>query len=217
VCGKIKAAKAIREAAINRSGTLAIENPDLAKEWVAPLHRELYELTPHSVSPNSNLWVYWRCLEHGQWPARVGRRVAGDGCPKCMASKGERAVATYLKKNGYRFESEYLIGRLTKSHVVDGFDLSRRKADFAVFSRESDSYPAALIEFQGAHHYRPVSFFGGLTEEEAEKKFEMQVARDRALRKFSSREDFVLLEIPYWNLKWVNEILQDFFKSPRLI
>ncbi len=68
--------------AISATNSLAVTHPDLAAQW-HPTKNGV--LTPDQVTPGSDRKVWWRCpkgLDH-EWPAVVGSRTRGAGCPFC--------------------------------------------------------------------------------------------------------------------------------------
>lgn len=55
--------------------------PELATQWHPTKNGQM---TPDKVKPHSNIRVWWICPECGnEYPASVGHRVSGTGCPKC--------------------------------------------------------------------------------------------------------------------------------------
>lgn len=59
---------------------LAVQYPDLAKEWHS---KKNGMLRPESVRPKSNKKVWWQCGNGHAWQATVTSRVSGSGCPYC--------------------------------------------------------------------------------------------------------------------------------------
>lgn len=64
--------------------------------------------------------------------------------PAVPTSKGEKAIAEVLTKNGIRYEMQYELGYFVH-------------ADFVVYHNGRMS----LIEYDGQQHFRPVKMFGG--------------------------------------------------------
>jgi len=58
---------------------LAVVAPFLASEW----HQSKNKKTPNQYLPNSNAKVWWQCKEGHEWPAVIGSRFKGSGCPYC--------------------------------------------------------------------------------------------------------------------------------------
>ena len=70
-----------------KQNSLAIKNPELAKQW----HPEKNGvLTPNDVTPGSGKKVWWICAMGHEWEAIVANRAKGTGCPYCS---GNRACA----------------------------------------------------------------------------------------------------------------------------
>ena len=63
-----------------------------------------------------------------------------------------------------------------------------------------------LIEYQGEQHYKPQDFKGeGI--EKAKSKFKRQQKHDKYKREYAKENNIDLLEIPYWEFKNIEEIL----------
>lgn len=89
---------------------------------------------------------------------------AGQRCPRCNESKGERRVREFLISNNIRYEEEYT------------FEDCRLKLplrfDFAIFDKLNNL--VSLIEYDGRQHFEPSEYYGG--KEYYEKiKYEMQL------------------------------------------
>ena len=60
---------------------LLSQNPELAKEWDYDRNGDL---TPDKITVNNGKKVWWVCKNcNYHWPAGVGHRNKGEGCPKC--------------------------------------------------------------------------------------------------------------------------------------
>jgi hypothetical protein len=106
----------------------------------------------------------------------------GVRCPKCKSSKMEKYVNEWLTKQGCVFMPQW---------KMPGSQLS---FDFAVL--DSQGSVQWLIECQGQHHYEPVRF-GGRSQAEAEKAFEIQKEHDFQKREYCYKNGISLTEIPY--------------------
>ena len=84
---------------VTRENSLAIKNPELAKEWN---YKRNKKLTPYDVSCGSERKVWWICTNGHEWQQTVCNRNAGRGCSKCSAelktSFPEQAIYYYLSK-----------------------------------------------------------------------------------------------------------------------
>ena len=68
-----------------------------------------------------------------------------------------------------------------------------------------------LIEFQGRQHYEPVDFFNKSNDLNRALKFEKNKRHDEIKREYCNKNNIDLLEIPYWNIKNIEEILKKYF------
>ena len=69
---------------INKYGSLAEKNPDLAKEWHPTKNGDL---TAHDVAPNAGKKAWWICEKGHEWEAAIYSRNQGIGCPYCANKK----------------------------------------------------------------------------------------------------------------------------------
>jgi hypothetical protein len=81
--------------AVTDGRSLAMLNPDLAKEW----HPEKNgNLRPEDVRPKSNKKIWWRCSKGHEWHVPVSSRADGNGCPYCSgryATKANNLASKY--------------------------------------------------------------------------------------------------------------------------
>lgn len=77
--------------------SLAITNPDLAKEW-HPIKNGNLSSENISYSSNKNVWWLGNCGH--EWVAQVNNRLNGSGCPKCYEATGRKIVHRRSLKKG---------------------------------------------------------------------------------------------------------------------
>ncbi|PEQ44872.1 zinc-ribbon domain-containing protein [Bacillus cereus] len=61
--------------------SLAIRNPELAKQWHETKNGTL---TPYDVTRSSSKRVWWKCNEGHEWETSVNNRAYGSGCLYCL-------------------------------------------------------------------------------------------------------------------------------------
>jgi DNA-directed RNA polymerase subunit RPC12/RpoP len=178
-----------------KSTCLATTHPAICKEW----NYEKNDLTPFDFTYASNKKAWWKCELAHEWYCKIYTRTRGDQCPICASSKGEKSVREFIENNNIIYENEY--------RFKDCKDKRSLPFDFALF--ENGLF--ALIEYQGIHHYEPIKYFGGI------KRFKETVLRDKIKFDYCKKNNIPLLIIPYWELKNIDSILNDFlpkFKNP---
>lgn len=142
---------------------------------------------------NSYGKVHCRCKNDGhEWYSPAQNLLWGYGCSECNnKSKLEKKTSDYLKNNDIIFIPQqtfpFLLG-------VNGGMLSY---DFYL------PYYNIIIECQGKQHLKPVEFFGG------EKTFKIQQEHDKRKREYAKLHNIELLEIWYYEIKKVEQILQE--------
>ncbi len=92
---------------------LAVDNPELCKEW-HPVKNG--ELTPDVVTPNSSRIIWWQCRRNPthEWPARVVKRnKMRQGCPFCNPQVSRLEVRLYS-------ELSTIFKEITHQKDIDG-------------------------------------------------------------------------------------------------
>lgn len=108
------------------------------------------------------------------------------GCPKCYRkiSKGEQLVIDFLKKYNYNYIYQKRFENLKKFSF-----------DFCVDINNN----IVLLEVQGQQHYNNIEIFDNLEE---------QQRRDKIKKDYCLANNIPLIEIPYWELKNLEQFLQ---------
>lgn len=129
------------------------------------------------------------CPIHGIFEQDTEHHLAGNGCPICKESKGEKKIRSYFQINNIKFIPQ------------KRFKNCRGKLplpfDFYIPSKK------LLIEYNGEQHYKPIDFFGGY------KKFLKQKHNDWLKRKYAKDNKISLLTISYKDYKVIEEILEE--------
>ena len=115
---------------------------------------------------------------------------AGQRCPKCNESKGERAIREFLSLNNIEFKQEYSFEDCRNELPL--------RFDFAVFDFNNLKM---LIEYDGRQHFESEEFYGGKEELEIVKK------RDKIKNNYTKNKNIKLLRIPYTEYDDIEEIL----------
>jgi hypothetical protein len=122
-------------------------------------------------------------------------------CNYCnnIISKNERLMEQFLQSLNIEYDTEYTF-HSCKDHKPLPFDFHLTQYD-------------CLIEIDGEQHFKAVCF-GGISQEEAQQKFEAQQHRDKIKDDFCKNNNIPLLRIPYWEFKNDNykQIFLDFIK-----
>lgn len=108
-------------------------------------------------------------------------------------SIGEHIVYDYLTKNQFEFIYQYSFDDCKYINTLS-FDFYLEPCNL-------------LIEVQGEQHYQPVCF-GGISKDEAIHKFKIQQIKDNIKREYCKNKNIQLLEIPYWDYKNIEQILE---------
>ncbi len=123
----------------------------------------------------------------------IGHFLDGCGCPKCnkKRSQGEKTIKSWLEKNNINFVPQYRIDIGNKRSYLD-FMLT----DFNI-----------AIEYNGEQHYNSNNYYN------RKQGFEQQQERDERKRNWCKEHLIKLIEIPYWNLSIIDDILNSEFND----
>lgn len=133
--------------------------------------------------------VEFICKKHGNYFQSLNDHSNGCGCPVCSESKGEITIRNYLEDNNITYVPQ-------KTFAECKFDKLLR---FDFFVPKNN----LVIEYQGEQHYEPVVIFGG------EQSFKLQKKKDKLKREFCEARGIKLVEIPYWDLENIEDILDE--------
>lgn len=70
--------------AVSENYNLAVEYPDLVKQWHATKNGDL---TPQQITSGCKKVVWWSCNKGCEWQAQINSRTNGRGCPFCSGNK----------------------------------------------------------------------------------------------------------------------------------
>ena len=113
--------------------SLAIQNPNLAKEW----DYDKNVLTPYDIPAYSNQKVWWKCIKGHSWLARVNNRNNGRGCPEC--SKG--------KHTSFPEQVIYYYAKLLFPDTINGAKIDNMEVDIFIPSIKIG------IEYDGEYYH----------------------------------------------------------------
>jgi hypothetical protein len=133
------------------------------------------------------------CPNHGEFWQTPNAHLSGSCCPKCKSSLGEQAIERHLIQKGIPYIAQY------RDHTCI---VQRPLAfDFAVFSDTQHKDIAALIEFDGLQHYKPIEAFGG------EAAFLSTQYYDKVKNEYCLTNNIKLIRIHYNDMKNITSIL----------
>lgn len=156
------------------------------------------EISPFRVSKNTNKKYKFICDKCGHTFKKSLDKISQDNqwCTRCSYSKGEKIIEKWLRFNNidYIYEKKYegLFG-LGGCHLSYDFFLPELNV---------------LIEFQGKQHEKYIKGFHHKKE-----SFDKQLEHDKRKREYAKNNCIYLLEIWYYDLDKVEEILEKELKD----
>lgn len=110
-------------------------------------------------------------------------------CSNCKSDipKGEEKIREFLKKIDVKF--------IMQKRFEDCKKKQKLKFDFYLPEKN------ICIEFNGEQHYKPIEYYGG------KEKFKKQQKIDSIKREYCKQNNIKLIEIPYWEMKNVENII----------
>lgn len=122
------------------------------------------------------------CEMHGEWTTTYENLcMMGTSCPSCSRSEREslavKDITKIMIKNGIKF---------IKEAVFDGCE-DKRKLPFDFYLPEYNT----VIEYDGIHHYKPVTLWGGV------ENLKYTKLHDEMKNKFCSDNNIKLFRIKY--------------------
>lgn len=163
------------------------------KNWIK-IEDKKYELIGGEFLGAMKKTLLLKCnICNHEWITHWNFMSTGHGCPLCNFSKGEWKVKRFLEKNNI-------------SHKIE----HQFKDCINVLPLAFDFYLDAMnicIEYQGKQHYEPVSF-NGMGFEKACENYEYGLKNDNIKRNYCKENNIRLIEIPYWDYKKLELILE---------
>lgn len=140
------------------------------------IHNDIYNYSS-VVYKNINEKVVIICNKHGDFYQSPKKHLAGQGCPMCRASVGEKIIFNFLKENKIFFIKNKFFKKCRNKKLLP--------FDFFIPSLNT------CIEYDGVQHFMPVSLFGG------GRAFEEQQRRDKIKTDFCLKNNIKLIRVKY--------------------
>jgi len=121
------------------------------------------------------------CPEHGSFEQSPHNHLQGRGCPTCKSSKGELSIQSILESLSIKYERE-----------------KRFKSCKNKFSLPFDFFLPdlnILIEYDGEHHFRPVTFGGNKAQ--AQENFKLRQKTDKIKTCWAKSSPYTLHRIKH--------------------
>lgn len=157
------------------------------------IEKEGYTLASKEYTGANDCNLIVICEKGHEFKTSFSKFLQGVRCPKCHESKGEKEITRVLTKYAIDFKPQYKYDELLG---VGGRCLSY---DFYVPNYN------LLIEFQGQFH-------DGSANQQTEEEFNVQKEHDRRKREYAQNKGIDLLEIWYWDIKNIENIIKDYLK-----
>lgn len=153
------------------------------------IHGNIYDYSK-SIYTKARDKVCITCPIHGDFLQQASLHMHGAGCPHCKKSFGEDRVRKYLKSKNVRYIEQY--------KILNDNSICKNKHFYVDFFIPDVNL---VIEYNGQQHYRKTGFGNG------DIKLAKTQARDNSLRKYCNTHNIRLIEIPYWDYKNIEVVL----------
>lgn len=114
---------------------------------------------------------------------------------KSCRSHGERILTEILKAHNVEF--------IREKTFLECKSLKNRPLRFDFFLPKYN----VLIEFQGKHHYEPINKYY-----RAKRSHEKTIIHDNLKLQFIKNYHYYLLQIPYWEIDNIQNVLYEYFR-----
>lgn len=138
---------------------------------------------------NNSTKVRIICPKHGEFMQSPDKHMAGQGCPKCKSSRGEKKILRYLENNKVYFKYQHKFDNC-KNLMVLPFDFYLPKYNIC-------------IEYDGIQHVDKESFFYS----------DRLIENDSIKTKYCIDNNIKLIRIPYTEFKNIETILKKEIKK----
>jgi hypothetical protein len=182
---------------IGKCNNLKFKFPEVAELWN---YEKNFPVRPEDVAPATSKRFYWLCPDCGRtYPDSPAHKTSGEnrGCHFCYETNGEKRVRKFLEKKLDTLS-------FNPQHKFDDCVYQRRlEFDFYINMKDGRNI---ICEYMGPQHYFPVSF-GSWTKEETEANFLKIKIKDDIKIKYCEKNNIEFIEIPYWDYKNIERIL----------
>lgn len=151
---------------------------DLLISQFIELNSYLYDYSKVEYK-NNNTKIDIICKKHGSFLQTPKSHLRGDGCPKCISSKGERKISSLLNNNNINY--------IIQKKYNDCLSNEGNKLRFDFYLPEKN----ICIEYDGEQHFRPIEYFGGMD------RFNKQKLNDNIKDNYCLDNNIKLIRIPF--------------------
>jgi len=130
------------------------------------------------------------CENHGVFEQSPGKHKAGQGCPRCRLSHGEREVKRFLDNKRVLYESQKKFDECKNINYLP-FDFYLPNYDMC-------------IEYDGEQHFEPRFTIS----KKSDSNFKKIKENDSIKNEFCKKTNKKLLRIPYYDKKNIEAILE---------
>lgn len=153
-----------------------------------------YEVLGQYTSANTPILMKHKVCGH-EYMVRPLNFQNGKRCPRCIFSRGEDAIETWLSNNN--------INHTSQQEFEDCKDKRKLRFDFYLPTHN------ICIEYQGRQHYEEIEYFGGV------KALKSLQKRDRIKKEYCKLNSIYLIEIPYWDFQNIQGILEEVIQNKK--
>lgn len=162
-----------------------------------------------TIRENGYIYIKYICKKHpeiGIQKMRKGNMKRDNivGCPYCFDtkkfkfSKGERRISEILDSLNITYIKQYIFENCKDNRCLP--------FDFYVLDYN------LCIEYDGQHHYYPVTF-NGVSKEQAIINYKNTLKHDKIKNEYCENNNIKLLRIPFWEFNNIEVIIKEYLNN----
>ncbi len=171
------------------------------KQMIFDKRGDEYILYDGYIKMSSDVFIKHNIDECGYiFKTNASRFIYSDiKCPLCRNFKGQNKIKKYLEDNNIKYSINFSFSDLK------GINGGHLTFDFVIYNIYNNIN--FLIEYQCHQHYESIEIFGGV------ERFNNQVKNDNKKRIYCKDNNINLLEIPYWEYKNIENIIENYMRK----
>lgn len=153
------------------------------------------------IKSTQNEEITVTCPKHGDFQTTFEKHLDGDGCPICTKSyKVLKKITDKLDEMNIVFSTE---------KTFSGCQSEQGRAlHFDIYIPQKH----LCIEYDSAHHFEPTKYKSNVTDEQAQKFYNIQISNDHIKSEYCKNNNISLVRIP-WSECYPDVVIQEYVQN----